>query len=162
MLRNLTRFFIQSAIGGKQAGGSFFTDLFASALGSAFSFSGGLTQKFANGVALPTRRPTRAAGGPVSRGKTFMVGERGPEPFTPTSAGFIRPNNSMGGGGNIVDITIINNGTNTRATATETGSGSNRSIEVVIDDIVAGKINTTQSRTSKALKNSRNQGVIRR
>lgn len=34
----------------------------------------------------------RAAGGPVSAGKTYLVGERGPELFSPGRSGFISPN----------------------------------------------------------------------
>ena len=37
----------------------------------------------------------RAMGGPVEAGGTYMVGERGPEFFTPKSSGFIHPNGSM-------------------------------------------------------------------
>ena len=36
--------------------------------------------------------PGRATGGPVSPGRPFMVGERGPELFVPTSAGRVEPN----------------------------------------------------------------------
>ena len=39
----------------------------------------------------------RAAGGPVSAGGSYIVGERGPELFTPSSSGNITPNNAMGG-----------------------------------------------------------------
>ena len=46
----------------------------------------------------------RAAGGPVSAGGTYMVGERGPELFTPSRSGSIIPNNAMGGGG--INITV--------------------------------------------------------
>jgi len=35
--------------------------------------------------------PGRAAGGPVSPGAAYLVGERGPEVFVPTSAGRIEP-----------------------------------------------------------------------
>jgi hypothetical protein len=35
--------------------------------------------------------PGRATGGPVSPGRPYMVGERGPELFVPTSAGSIAP-----------------------------------------------------------------------
>lgn len=35
--------------------------------------------------------PPRASGGPVSRGKAYMVGEEGPEPFIPRSSGWILP-----------------------------------------------------------------------
>jgi len=41
----------------------------------------------------------RAGGGPVSAGMSYIVGERGPEWFTPSAAGAITP---MGGGANLV------------------------------------------------------------
>lgn len=40
----------------------------------------------------------RAIGGPVSAGTSYLVGERGPELFTPAANGMITPNNRMGGG----------------------------------------------------------------
>ena len=43
----------------------------------------------------------RAAGGPVMAGGSYVVGERGPELFTPSSSGNITPNNAMGGGNTI-------------------------------------------------------------
>jgi phage-related minor tail protein len=39
----------------------------------------------------------RAAGGPVSAGSTYLVGEHGPELFTPASGGQITPNGALGG-----------------------------------------------------------------
>jgi len=41
----------------------------------------------------------KANGGPVSSGKSFLVGEKGPELFVPKSSGTIVPNNQLGGGG---------------------------------------------------------------
>lgn len=38
----------------------------------------------------------RAMGGPVAGGKTYLVGERGPELFTAGRSGYITPNNKMG------------------------------------------------------------------
>ena len=46
--------------------------------------------------------PKRATGGPVAGGKSYIVGERGPELFTPKSSGTITPNNALGGSTNIV------------------------------------------------------------
>jgi hypothetical protein len=46
-------------------------------------------------------RGPRALGGPVAGGSTYLVGERGPELFTPSSSGNITPNHAMGGGANI-------------------------------------------------------------
>ena len=40
--------------------------------------------------------PGRAAGGPVTGGNSYVVGERGPELFVPRSGGNIVPNNAMG------------------------------------------------------------------
>lgn len=48
----------------------------------------------------------RADGGPVSGGKTYLVGERGPELFTPGASGMITPNEQLGGGGGKVDVAI--------------------------------------------------------
>lgn len=42
----------------------------------------------------------RASGGPVSAGSSYLVGERGPELFTPSSSGTILPN--VGRGGSVV------------------------------------------------------------
>lgn len=41
----------------------------------------------------------RAGGGPVMAGSTYLVGERGPELFTPGSSGSITPNHALAGGG---------------------------------------------------------------
>jgi len=42
--------------------------------------------------------PRRAAGGPVAAGTSYLVGEEGPEMFTPSSNGRIIPNGQLGGG----------------------------------------------------------------
>ena len=42
-------------------------------------------------------RGQRALGGPVAPGGSYLVGERGPELFTPSSSGNITPNGAMGG-----------------------------------------------------------------
>ena len=44
----------------------------------------------------------RANGGPVSSGKSYMVGERGPEMFVPNAGGRIVPNSDMGSATNVV------------------------------------------------------------
>jgi hypothetical protein len=48
----------------------------------------------------------RAAGGPVNAGTTYLVGERGPELFTPSGSGSIIPNHKLGGGGGSINITV--------------------------------------------------------
>jgi hypothetical protein len=72
-------------------------------------------QRLGRGVNVPVRfTPTgdaigvdgaRAAGGPVSAGSSYLVGERGPEVVTFGSSGYVTPNNKLGGGGP-VSITI--------------------------------------------------------
>ena len=48
----------------------------------------------------------RASGGPVSVGKTYLVGEKGPELFSPGSNGTIIPNKALGGTGSSTTINI--------------------------------------------------------
>lgn len=51
----------------------------------------------------------RALGGPVSSGKSYLVGEKGPEIFSPNSSGFITPNDKISSR-DIVDINLNING----------------------------------------------------
>ena len=44
----------------------------------------------------------KADGGPVKKGGSYIVGERGPELFTPGSSGMITPNHALGGSTNVV------------------------------------------------------------
>lgn len=47
-----------------------------------------------------------ADGGPVSGGKAILVGERGPEIFTPSGNGYITPNSRLSGGGSSGSVVI--------------------------------------------------------
>ena len=64
------------------------------------------------GGAAPAPAPVdgaRAAGGPVSAGKNYLVGERGPEIFSPSSSGSIIPNHRTGSVSNdnrTINITV--------------------------------------------------------
>ena len=50
----------------------------------------------------------REKGGPVGMGQSYLVGERGPEIFTPNAGGQITPNNAMGGEVNVnFNITTV-------------------------------------------------------
>jgi hypothetical protein len=53
----------------------------------------------------------RAAGGPVSTGKPYLVGERGPEIMVPSGSGTIIPNNKIGESNGDVSVTVNINGT---------------------------------------------------
>jgi hypothetical protein len=50
-------------------------------------------------ISVATDLQPKAIGGSVSRGSTYMVGERGPEMFIPNSSGAIVPNDKMGSSG---------------------------------------------------------------
>ncbi|MEN2786489.1 tail tape measure protein [Sphingomonas qilianensis] len=50
--------------------------------------------------------PGRATGGPVSPGRAYMVGERGPELFVPAGAGRVEPGSGAGGGAREVRVAI--------------------------------------------------------
>jgi TP901 family phage tail tape measure protein len=50
---------------------------------------------FAEGFKLPNLLPTRANGGPASGGQPYLVGERGPELFVPSTNGGVMSNNDL-------------------------------------------------------------------
>ncbi len=57
---------------------------------------------FADAYQTPPIAGFRAAGGPVSAGSSYVVGEKGPEIFTPDSSGSITPN----GAGNSIVVNV--------------------------------------------------------
>lgn len=69
---------------------------------------GGGGSSTANGIltvltSLFAGAPGRATGGPVSPGRAYMVGERGPELFVPTGAGRVE---ASGGGGGVREVRV--------------------------------------------------------
>lgn len=66
--------------------------------GGSKSGGGGLFSGLLSGVF----GGARASGGPVTAGKTYLTGEKGPELFTPSTNGFITPNHELGGARNSV------------------------------------------------------------
>lgn len=80
------------------------------ALRGGFGLLGGDASK--GGVSLPDivlsllGAPGRATGGPVSPGRPYWVGERGPELFVPTSAGSVAVPGTSGGREVRVAITV--------------------------------------------------------
>ena len=66
----------------------------------------------------------RAKGGPVTGGQPYLVGEKGPEIFTPGSSGNITANDQIGGGQNItlnINVGGVTDRTDKRALAREIG-----------------------------------------
>ena len=54
----------------------------------------------------------RAAGGPVTGGTPYIVGEKGPELFMPGRSGTVIPNSSLGGGSTSVIVNVDASGSN--------------------------------------------------
>ncbi len=78
-----------------------------SGLGNLFgSQSGGLAGFLGNSLSALLGLPGRATGGPVSPGRGYIVGERGPELFVPTSSGQVHPAHSQGAGAREVRVAI--------------------------------------------------------
>ena len=76
-----------------------------------FSTMGGKSLTTASGTNIgkvgfmpsnPAFRGAMAAGGPVKGGSSYLVGERGPEMFTPGVSGMITPNHALGGSTNVI------------------------------------------------------------
>ena len=65
---------------------------------------GGLLGSLASAASSLFGSPGRATGGPVTGGRAYMVGERGPELFVPTAAGRIETRG--GGGRGPVSVTV--------------------------------------------------------
>jgi len=63
-------------------------------------------QQLIRSKADPFSTGKRALGGPVTGGRSYMVGEHGPELFTPMGGGTITPNSRLNSGG----VTIVMNG----------------------------------------------------
>ena len=81
--------------------------------------TGMITSAFAGGDAAlsgPQHGGGRANGGPVQGGRSYTVGERGPEIFTPAMSGTITPNSGGGGGSGTTIVQNINVSTGVQQT----------------------------------------------
>ena len=90
---------IEGAINGTKTLGDVARSVFAQIQRSLIQFG---VNAFLGGLPGDIGKFFRADGGPVSRGKSYIVGERGPEMFTPGASGHITPNHALGGSTNIV------------------------------------------------------------
>lgn len=141
MLQDVTRFFANSFMNEQFGGsGNFFGQLFSGMMGASAGQSAGEQAL----VAAATGR--RAKGGPVQGGKTYWVGERGPELFTAPSNGMIAPHSQPQ-----VNVIIINN-TEAQVSQKETRSGDQINMEIMIDNVTAKNLANPASRTNKALR----------
>ena len=70
---------------------------FASSVGSYVGFGGG---------EAPAVDGKRAAGGSIYGGRSYLVGEQGPEIITPSRSGFVHPNGSSPGASYSVAVNV--------------------------------------------------------
>jgi phage-related minor tail protein len=84
----------------------------------------------------------RAEGGPVEYGKTYLVGEQGPELFKPPSSGTILPNHALRSGGSapIVQIFDYRSSGSQVETSSSTGPDGRQVISVMIRDEVRKQV----------------------
>lgn len=80
------------------------TGLFSMLIKGVFGIATGGASTVAD-VALSAMGTPKAAGGPVDAGVTHLVGENGPELFTPSGSGTIIPNHALGGAGGTTNVT---------------------------------------------------------
>lgn len=137
IIADIARIAIRQAITGPIAG----------ALGGVFGGGGGLSAIFGG---------ARASGGPVSKGKAYIVGENRPEVFVPGQNGTIIPRipSSSGGGQTNVNVSVINNSAAQVQTQEVVDGRGNRSVQFMIDDAVASSMSRPGSATRGALRNN--------
>lgn len=101
----------------------------AGIIGNLFSGGGGTTDVLGDGV----YGGPRALGGPVSSGKTYLVGEEGPELLTMGANGNITPNGAMGN----VTVNVINQGggLSVQSQTQRTGPDGGLTIDVVVGQV---------------------------
>jgi hypothetical protein len=87
----------------------------ALAQGGIFGFIGmaaAIAAGFAQVAAIRSQTYSgKALGGPMVGGQGYLVGEKGPEIFTPSTAGTMTPNDKLGGGATNVTFNIVANDT---------------------------------------------------
>ena len=87
-------------------------------------------------------------------GKSYLVGEGGPEMFSPASAGNIIPNGAFGGSNVKV---VVNNYTDAKAEVRESTNGDEKTIEVIIaktKNSIAGDVREGRGEINKSLQAS--------
>ncbi len=78
--------------------------------------TGAIEGKFAPDVGATANPHTLANGGPANAGQRYIVGERGPEVFTPSVSGYVTPNSGGGGGSGTTIVQNINVSTGVQQT----------------------------------------------
>ena len=106
---------------------------------------------------IAAQQPGRANGGPVSGGKTYEVGENGPEIMTMNGRNYVIPgrdgyvnNGSPGGGSSRITVNVINNGAPATASVQQSGPPEAPRIDVILN-AVAGDIRSGQGSVARAV-----------
>lgn len=95
----------------------------------------------------------RAAGGMVKAGRTYLVGERGPESFVPASNGTIIPNDKLAGEVKVV----VNNYTDAHAEVRERQEGGTKVLDITIKRVkeeIASEIRDGRGSVTRAIEGS--------
>lgn len=74
----------------------------------------------------------RAAGGPIESGKSYLVGEQGPEIITAGANGFVTPNHALGGTTNNVSIVVNADGSGRNETSENEAAQLGRRIDAAV------------------------------
>jgi phage-related minor tail protein len=91
--------------------------------GQGGNSAGGLLASLGTILGSVLGAPGRATGGPVSPGRAYRVGERGPELFVPTSSGRIETGDARRGGSPIsLTINVSDNGRGSAADSLQRSS----------------------------------------
>ncbi|MCW2285694.1 hypothetical protein M2323_001988 [Rhodoblastus acidophilus] len=101
--------------------------------------------------------PGRAAGGPVTGGRAYMVGENGPELFMPNGGGMIFPNGA-GGGGGAMNVVVNNHAGAHIETRQTRGSNGQAQLEIAVRGIIHNDLSNNGG-IARALQN--NYGLSR-
>jgi hypothetical protein len=84
----------------------------------------------------------RAKGGPVSRDKPYLIGENGPELWTPRQSGFVKPNHQLAGAATAGSVSKSIGAATINVNLTVNGTTNNpRELGRQIGESVASKVN---------------------
>ena len=124
---------IESAIEGTKTLGEVAASVFRQISRAFINF--GISQAFGKGgLGLPGF----AEGGSVGGGKPIVVGEKGPEIFTPGKSGYITPNNKLGGTSNVT-INVDAGGSSMQGDAGQAGQLGRMLAAAVQDEMARQK-----------------------
>lgn len=115
----------------------------------------GLASDFIKNLFMPRR-----GGGPTMSGKSYIVGEDGPELMTEGGGGYITPAHGLGGaGGQGISVAIHNYG---GADISTSGGSDGKSLEITVDNRMAKNTADPYSSTSRIMSQRGNKPQVKR